>query len=1002
MIGQSISHYRILSQLGEGGMGVVYVAEDTRLGRRVALKVPTAAAKEKNYRTRFLREARAISALSHPHIAAVYDYGETSDGQPFIVMELVNGQMLGELLLASALTIARAVEIIEDVAEALAEAHRRGVIHRDIKPSNVLINERGEVKVLDFGLAKQLDEGSATSGPLAQTLLATQTRSDVVVGTPLYLSPEQARGAKVDQRSDLFALGGLLYECIAGRPAFSGANVIEIGAQVLHVDPLPPSRFNSRVPKELDRITLKALSKKPEARYQSAEELIADLRTVQAQLPHADTARTWRLATHPATKNRSSALMTLSNTLRRPRLSPLAFIAGLAVVLFGVWAYARWSAPVLHEPRPEAVVWYEKGTGFLREGAYEQASKALRRAIEADEQFALAHARLAEAWTELDYTDRGREELVRVGTLVPDRSALPELDKLYLDAITYTTLRDFPRALEAYREIARLKPQEPQAHVDLGRAYEKTEDMQKAIESYIEATNRDSQYATAYLRLGILYGRQQDLASAAAAFAKAEALYQSMGNAEGHAEVLYRRGMLFDVTGKMMEARQDLQQALDIARTTANEPQQINALMQLSSVAFSERKMDQAQQYAREAVDLAQANGMENFTTRGLANLGNAFIVRGDYDEAEKYYKQSLDFAQRYKGRRNEARAMSMLGSLRIQQGRTDEALRYIEPALAFYQQGGYRTEISQLLVLLGLANSQKGDYDAALKAFQQQLDLAEKAGDQAQKALSHEWLGVVLVQQERYPEALGHIEEYYALSKSMGAKRDVESSLTNRGNILWQLGRYEEARVTFDQASSVVEQNGGNNQTMAAWFYLTNARMSLSERRFSEAKAQAQRSLALARAQHKETAIEATHTLGLAQSLSGAHREGIRLCKEAVDEAIRLGTPLPLSKAQLALAETMLESGGAQSALAIMSQAQDRFANAGQRDSEWRAWLIAARAGQRLGDATKAHQYASRAADVLSGLQQKWGTETFNKYSARPDVQFGRKQLDGILASNN
>jgi serine/threonine protein kinase len=250
MIGRTISHYRILSQLGEGGMGVVYVAEDTNLGRRVALKVPTAAAKD--YRARFLREARAVSALSHPHIAAVYDYGETTDGQPFIVMELVSGSTLGDLLLSSALTISRAVEIVEDVAGALSEAHGRGIIHRDIKPSNILINDRGEVKVLDFGLAKQLEaEGVYDVDPEAKTLLSTQTRSNVIVGTPLYLSPEQARGAKVDRRSDLFALGALLYECLAGRPAFSGANVIEIGAQVLHVDPAPASMFNPRVAGEL-------------------------------------------------------------------------------------------------------------------------------------------------------------------------------------------------------------------------------------------------------------------------------------------------------------------------------------------------------------------------------------------------------------------------------------------------------------------------------------------------------------------------------------------------------------------------------------------------------------------------------------------------------------------------------------------------------------------------------------------------------------------------------
>jgi len=1001
MIGRTISHYRILSQLGEGGMGVVYVAEDTNLGRRVALKVPTAAA-AKNYRARFLREARAVSALSHPHIAAVYDYGETADGQPFIVMELVSGSTLGDLLLSSALTIPRAVEIVEDVAGALAEAHERGIIHRDIKPSNILINDRGEVKVLDFGLAKQLEaEGVYDVDPEAKTLISTQTRSDVIVGTPLYLSPEQARGAKVDRRSDLFALGTLLYECLAGRPAFSGANVIEIGAQVLHVDPAPPSKFNPRVPAELNRITLKALAKKPEARYQSAEEFAADLRAVGAKLSKTDAARTRRITTQSMTV-RSSALMTLSETLRRPRLSPAAFAATLLIVLLGVWGYGRLRAPTIHEPLPEAVKWYERGTEALRSGAYYQASKELEQAVRVDGNFALAHARLAEAWGEIDYTDRAKEELVRVGTLVPDRSALPDLDKLYLDAITHTTLRDLPRALEAYREIARRKPQEPQVYVDLGRAYEKTEVVQKAIESYIEATNLDSQYATAYLRLGILYGRQQDLASATTAFAKAEDIYKLKGNAEGHAEVLYERGLLFDVIGKVTESRRDLQQSLDIARTTANEPQQINALMQLSSVAFSESRMDQSQHYAREAVDLAQAKGMENFTTRGLANLGNAFITRGDYDEAEKYYSQSLDFARRYKGRRNEARAMGMLGSLRIQQGRTDEALRYIEPALAFYQQGGYEKEVSQLLTLLGLANSQKGDYEAALKAFRQQLDLAEKAGDRAQVAFSHDWMGVILVQQERYPEALGHVEEGYAISKSQGDERGVRLGLMNRGNVLWQLGRYEEARTVFGDATSLGEQGGGGSKKQTAWLHLTSARMFLSERRFPEAKARAQQSLALALAHFKETAIEARHTLGLAHALSGAHREGLRLCEEALDEATRLGSPLPLSKARLALAEKMLESGDARGALATVSQAQKRFAEAGQRDSEWRAWLIAARASRQLGDATKAHQHASRAADVLSELQRNWGTETFTNYSARPDVQFGRRQLDALLASTN
>ena len=156
MIGKTISHYRIVEKIGEGGMGVVYVAEDTVLGRRVAIKTLTIkpGQNEQHFRTRFLREARAVSALSHPHIATIHDYGETKEGEPYIVMELVKGETLGDLMLGESLTIPRALEIIKEVAEALGEAHRNGVVHRDIKPSNVAINHRGEVKVLDFGLAK--------------------------------------------------------------------------------------------------------------------------------------------------------------------------------------------------------------------------------------------------------------------------------------------------------------------------------------------------------------------------------------------------------------------------------------------------------------------------------------------------------------------------------------------------------------------------------------------------------------------------------------------------------------------------------------------------------------------------------------------------------------------------------------------------------------------------------------------------------------------------------
>src|SRR5438105_3995881 len=385
MIGQTISHYRIVEKLGEGGMGVVYIAEDTVLGRRVAIKTLHADrnSQDSHFRIRFLREARAVSALSHPHIATIHDYGETEDGQPYIVMELVKGETLEDLMQKDALTIPRAIEIISQVAEALAEAHSHGIVHRDIKPSNVAINERGNVKVLDFGLAKQIDVGPLnSSGAERQTLLNTQTKEGVIVGTPIYLSPEQAMGVEVDARSDLFSLGSLLYECIAGTPPFSAASPVEICAQIMRDDPAPPSQLNPDVPKELERITLKALAKKPEARYQIADEMVADLGRAfdRLQTRNADRTVTRLIARAPGT-HPTGALATLSDIFKRPRLSigyGLAAIVVIGLVIFGAWRVTR-AKP--HQPTPEAQQLYEKGLNALQEGTYYKASKMFERAI---------------------------------------------------------------------------------------------------------------------------------------------------------------------------------------------------------------------------------------------------------------------------------------------------------------------------------------------------------------------------------------------------------------------------------------------------------------------------------------------------------------------------------------------------------------------------------------------------------------------------------------------
>ncbi|HEY0406865.1 MAG TPA: tetratricopeptide repeat protein [Pyrinomonadaceae bacterium] len=996
MIGETVSHYRILEKLGEGGMGIVYEAEDTHLGRHVAIKFLGEAAEGHHFRARFLREARAVSALSHAHIAAVYDYGETDDGQPFIVMEKIDGQLLSDLLQGSQLTIARAIEIIADVADALSEAHTRGIVHRDIKPSNVVINERGQVKVLDFGLAKQLHEEHtpAAADPNARTLLATRTRSDVIVGTPLYLSPEQAMGAEVDGRSDLFALGAMLYECVAGKPAFSGSSVIEIGAQVIHVDPPPPSVFNPRVPKELDRITMKALAKRPVERYQTAQEMLRDLHALRPAL-REDAHRTKRLAPTPQAAP-SSALLSLAETLRRPRLSIFSVVIALAVGALLIWAVYHLIQPGPHEPTPEAKAAYQKGMSALRDGAYHQANLDFTRATKEDDKFIMAYARLAETQMELGYADRAKDDLLRVSSLVPDQSKLPQMDALYFNAISGVVLNDLARAITAYSAIAKLAPDQPQVYFDLGRAYERNEERDKALDNYREATRRDPQYALAILRTGALNGRNLNTPGAIASFDTAQALYDAQGLVEGQANVFYERGQLSISTGKLADAAAQLQRAYELASASGNESQKINAMLQLSRLAYIQGAPDKAQQYATDAISFAQQRGQDDLLARGLNGLGYALFVSGKYAEAEKNYNQAREFARLTKSQLREAEVLLNFAILYIQQLRTDEGLAYAREALAFFQQGGYRTNVGVCLTIIGRANRRKGDYEAALSAFQQNLAMAEQSGYQPQIAFANGEFGMVFTEQERYTDALNRYDISYSINKSLNDRLGLMYNELNRGNLQWRLGQYTEARASLQQAYERSNQPGATYQPVLAEVHLRWAQIALSERDFPKARAESEQAMTLADKQYEEVFVQAKLTRGLARTFSGAARDGRVDCEEAVEMAKHGDDSALLSQAMLALAEAQLEAGDARSALSTALTAQDRFAGAAQQESEWRAWLVAARAYRRQGDETAARDALARANEALSQLQQRWGAEAFMSYLTRPDIQLAHKQLGG------
>ncbi len=279
MLGRTLGHYQIVSLLGAGGMGEVYLAQDSRLDRPVALKsLPADVAADQERMGRFVREAKAASALNHPNVAHIYEIGE-AEGVSFIAMEYVEGQTLASKIGGRPLQVAEIIEIGIQAADALDEAHRKGITHRDIKPRNIMVTPRGQVKVLDFGLAKV----AAPAGQEVATNLSTltQTTPGVVMGTVPYMSPEQALGREMDHRSDLFSLGVVLYEMATGRLPFAGSNASETLDRILHAQPEAIARLNSAVPAELERVVRKCLEKDRERRYQSARELLVDLKNLK-------------------------------------------------------------------------------------------------------------------------------------------------------------------------------------------------------------------------------------------------------------------------------------------------------------------------------------------------------------------------------------------------------------------------------------------------------------------------------------------------------------------------------------------------------------------------------------------------------------------------------------------------------------------------------------------------------------------------------------------------
>jgi serine/threonine protein kinase/Flp pilus assembly protein TadD len=1013
-VGQHIGKYQICSVIGAGGMGEVFLAKDLHLNRKVALKVlSNSIATDKDRLRRFEQEAKAASALNHPNILTIFEFGTENEIQ-FLATEFIKGDTLRERLQHNHLSLSETLDVAIQIASALQSAHAAHIVHRDIKPENVMIREDGYVKVLDFGLAKLVEK--AVFDADAETFMQVHTLAGMILGTAGYMSPEQALGKPIDERTDFFSLGVVLYEMLTRRQPFIGETINHTIVAILEKEPPPLSQYINYYPEEIERIIQKCLAKDLNERYQTAEDLIDDLKVLKqevnfepktkrkisakiqtqakTEILDAETAKTINIETDSINElsTHKNPLIRLTGKVKQVFSVYGLLLLSLTFIVIGLFAYTILPSVWHKPPKSEAIKLFNSGTESLREGTYYKASKMFEDAIKIDNDFSNAHAGLAEAWMELDYFGRAQNEMLKVYELRRKRQTFLSLfsqdkDSLYIDAVNATVVRDLPEAVRIYEILVQNNPNEPHVYLDLGRAYEKNEAIEKAIECYEKAIQLNNQYGAAFLRLGALKSRKGEYEMALSAFDRAESIYDRFSNDEGIAEVKLHRGISFNSQDQIKLALNQFEQVTSIPR--ANKYQKIRALLQISSLLCSEGKTDSSERYASDAVKLAKDERMENLTTNGLIDLGNAFFARTEYAKAEQLFQQALEFARNDDGHRNEARALLALGSLSVEQHKADEALQYISQSLPFYQQGGYNKEVSQAYILHGFASEIKNDYSAAVQSFEK----AAQSKEITQRALALTGLGTVLTNQEQYPKALGYFEQSNKLYELVGNDYYLVHSLYNVADILLRLGLIEEAKQTLDRAEKIFADNKITQPQLRVKFSLLKAHLALREGNFVEAHKITKQIPVI---EEPEIVSEKYIVMGLAQTLSKSSGiDSVQNCTKGLETALQTNDLRVIHTAKLAIAEAFLKVRDNKEALAKALEAKDFFTSARQKESAWRAWLIAAGASNQKGDYEVSRQYAFSALEILSTLKDEWGEEYFNSYSSRADIKLYLDQME-------
>jgi tetratricopeptide (TPR) repeat protein/tRNA A-37 threonylcarbamoyl transferase component Bud32 len=773
--------YELGRLLGRGGLGEVYLARDRILKRDVAVKFVSAdRIADADARRALLQEARAAAAIDHPNVCAVYEAGETGDGRGFIVMQYVPGATLASLLERGPLPVHEALVLCSEIADALAAAHRCGVIHRDLKPGNIMVTPSGRPKLLDFGIAKLMESSSAA----ADVTTSTEPAHVAFAGTLGYMSPEQIERRPIDARSDLFALGLVLYECLTGQRAFRGSTPLATIGTILHSQPPDPSSLRPVLTDAHNALCRQLLAKEPADRFQSGEELVAAIRAIQTGTtrPQTDTSR-------------QRHLFSGSRGLRIAAV--VLGVLALTGATAGTW---RWMHPVLPAVPENADSWYRKGIEAIRQGAYQTGRKELMQAVTLFPGHVLAYSRLAEVAAELDDVQAAKEHLVQVSSLVDNESRLPERERLRLTAVRALVLRDLSTAIQAYRRLTSLDGRDAGGYLDLGRAEEAAGLRNDARVSYETALRLDAQYAAAYLRLGRVEGLEAHRKQALAAFAEAERLYAASSDTEGLAEVHLQRGIARYALNDLAGARADLERALQLATNTQLEYPQLRARLALSNVTASSGRYSDAKTLAVEAVADAEREGLEATAAGGLIDLAATLLLAGQKPGAEESVRRALEIAEKRGAPYTVARAKVELAEIQARSDRPIDAIATVADVLPFLQANSFRRQELTARSIQARAYQNVGDLERARTMSQEVLAMSDALHEEDQAATALATLAGVNTMLGRYPEAQQYRIRAEETHRRQGDQSALPYDLANHAELLIRMGHSADADRLLDE----------------------------------------------------------------------------------------------------------------------------------------------------------------------------------------------------------